>query len=348
MIAGLLPALLRFSRPGGTPVFAQADEAPPRRAFFQGLAERLDDPGLMTVIDWWFPSRLAKGNHSPPPLPAQSRSDRVLAILRANWSKEGDFAAVDHRATSVETQFELFGLGRRWLGPGWSTGSTEGRPGRARPVAWMSHGSADFQEWSFRVGKGRLTRSIALLRGRRIALLSELWEGPGDPGSFRIQMPEDVVGAELTECRGLSLISTRPSKSIRVYPLCLPCSPYATERGSLSLGDGELILKQATTGPRSFRSILVSWEPLRHRRPVDWRALTISEEGKEIGPEKAFAARFRWGRDDTLLIYRNHGKPATRAFLGHQTRARILVGLFNQDGTVQPLLKVEDEVVANS
>ena len=343
MITGLLLATLRFCRPGGSAMFQNPAESEDRRDVFQSLAQRTGDSSIMTVLDWWFPSRGSSVRHAPPPLPAQARSDRVLAVLRSNWSNQGDFAALDHRAASFTTTFELNGLGRPWLGPSWTLDSTSDAPGRARPLTWVSQSSADFHEWTFKIGKGRLTRSVVVLRGRRIALLSELWEGSDDPGALRIQVPEDVKATELTECRGLALVSERPRKSIRVYPIGLPKAPRATDRGSLTMGEGELIFRQATTGRRTFRTLLVSWEPLRHRQNIDWRGLTITEEGKSIGPDQAFATRVRWGRDDTLLIYRNHGKPATRAFLGHQTRARFLVGLFSKEGTVQPLLKVESE-----
>ena len=60
-------------------------------------------------------------------------------------------------------------------------------------------------------------------------------------------------------------------------------------------------------------------------------------------PDTAFAARVTWGRDETLVVYRSLGRPALRAFLGHQTTARFLVGLLHRPkGTVEPLLKLED------
>jgi hypothetical protein len=60
-----------------------------------------------------------------------------------------------------------------------------------------------------------------------------------------------------------------------------------------------------------------------------------------VPDEKAVAIRVSWGRDEHLVIYRSLVKPATRAFLGHQTTARFLVGLFNKEGEVAPLLRVD-------
>ena len=49
-----------------------------------------------------------------------------------------------------------------------------------------------------------------------------------------------------------------------------------------------------------------------------------------------------WGTTESLIIYRSLARPALRAFLGHQTEARFLVGLFTREGDVHPLLTVEE------
>ncbi len=55
----------------------------------------------------------------------------------------------------------------------------------------------------------------------------------------------------------------------------------------------------------------------------------------------AFAARVGWGRDEGLVIYRSLGKPGLRAFLGHQTTSRFLIGSFSASGEVTPILKID-------
>jgi hypothetical protein len=94
-------------------------------------------------------------------------------------------------------------------------------------------------------------------------------------------------------------------------------------------------------GRRGWFPLLASWDPLRNRRAIHWRALTVAEKSRICPPETAFAARVTWGRGETLLIYRSLAPPALRSFLGHQTRARFLVGLFTQEGNVVPIIKVD-------
>jgi hypothetical protein len=268
-------------------------------------------------------------------------------VLRANWARDGDFLAVDHRAAGAASRFELFGRGVRWLGPSWTSGPAAVGAGvsRARPALWVSHGSADVFEWAFRAGPARVVRTAVLLRGRRLALVAEQWDGPGDPGALRLDLAEGVEAGPVAEggSRALALSARRGRASARVIPVGLPALAYPTERGSLSVEGGAVVLRQpAPAGSRrAWRALLVSWEP-RRNRPPRWRALTVSEKSRACPPDVAFGARVTWGRDETLLIYRSLARPAVRACLGHQTRARFLIGLFTPAGEVEPLVKVED------
>lgn len=339
---GWFRAALRFSRPNGSSVFGVAAASEGCRGLFRHWADRLAEPGFSTVLDWWFP-RKSPGRHAPPPLPADSRPDRSLSILRANWARDGDLIAVDHRTPGMTSRFELFGLGRSWLGPTWATGS-EHAATRSRPALWVSQSSADMAEWSFRAGKARVVRTALLFRGRRLALLGEQWDGPDDPGQMRIALAEGVTANSIPESRGLALTSDLHRASARIYPIGLPHLPYPTERGSFGVEGSEIVLNQkaAGAGKRVWRSLIVSWEPKRNKQAVTWRTLTVSENSRPCSPDSVFASRVTWGRNDTLVIYRSLGPPALRAFLGHHCKARFLAGLFTSDGEIEPLLKVEE------
>ena len=337
---GWFRALLRFSRPDGTPAFGPVGLPRPSGKLFHSWAERLADPGFNTVADWWFPPK-TPSPHAPPPLPADSRPDRPLAVLRANWMRDGDFLTVDHRAAGPVSRVELFGRGRPWLGPDWDSAG-DLAVGRARPTLWISHSTADLAEWSFSVGKARVTRTALLLRGRQLALLAELWDGPGDPGSWRVGLTEGVDAGPMPDCRGLALKAPRARVSPRALPIGLPRLPYTTDRGSFKAEGRSLRLAGPSSGRRAWRPLLLSWDPQRDRRPVHWRTLTVTEDRKVCGPDVAFAARVSWGRDEGLVVYKSLAPPAIRAFLGFQTKVKFLVGLFTCEGDVEPLVQVNE------
>lgn len=306
--------------------------------------------GIGRVLGWWLGNRSRGSETAPPPLPTWAAPDRVLGILRPDWLPGGDFVAVDHRDARSPCRLELFGGGRTWLGPEWGEGvggpaGPAGPASRPRTSRWITTAAADLIEWSYRVEGLRVTRSVVLLRGRRLALLSILVEGRGPDEEvepmLRLTMAPDVAAGPLKDVRALVLRQSRHRGAIQALPIALPCRPYLTDRGSLRATGRELILSQAPAGRRCWLPLLVSWDPERHRKAPDWRVLTVSERSRPTPSARAFAARVSWGRDETYVIYRSLGPPARRAFLGHQTGARFLVAAFDQDGDFQPILTVE-------
>jgi hypothetical protein len=345
-IAGLLLATLRLARPDGSPSMHAVGPRfnPPAWApadwvgWYRGT-------GIARVLGWWFTP--GRRETAPPPLPAWSAPDRVLAMLRADWLTDGDFLAVDHRDAQSPCRFELRGRGRTWLGPEWGDDMTgpEGSGSRPRPVRWVTGSAADLLEWSHRVDGVRVTRSALLMRGRRLALFSILAEGReatwGADPTMRLAMPPLVAAGPIKESRALVLTEPGRRGAAQALPVALPCLPYPTERGSFRAVDGALVLRQRPAGRRCWLPLLISWDPDRHRKPVNWRVLTVSERSRAVGPDRAFAARVSWGRHETYVVYRSLGPPARRAFLGHQTAARFLIAGFDEDGDLTPIFTVE-------
>jgi hypothetical protein len=338
LLEPVVRSALRFTRPDGSAVFGPDGATKARRTGIVSWAGLLSDPGLETVARWWFPARgRTRGRPAPPPLPAFAVEGMPLAMLRPDWSRRGDFLAIDQRAASPGA-IELAGGGRRWLGPSWPT-----PPGRGpcRVVRWMTGPQADLLEWSLRTEAGRLTRTAVLLRGRGLALLAELWDLAGDPTTLDVELAPGVLAQSVPESRSLRLRGPRGG-SLQVVPLGLPPSDYPTDRGSLTGTDGRIRLSQPRPTRRTWVPLLFSWDPARVRRPVSWRVLTVTERTKPCRPGAAFAARVGWGHgEEGLVVYRSLGRPALRCFLGHPTTARFLIGAFTTEGEVVPLVKVE-------
>ena len=342
-IGGFVRTALRFSRPGGAAVFGADRPGAARAEVLRGWAEWLRDPGLETVVRWWFPSRSGRSRATapaPPPLPAFASEDLPVAVLRPDWSARGDLLAVDGRERGRECRLELIGGGRRLLGPSWTT-SLEGAGGPLRPNFWTTGAHADLAEWVVRVGDHRVTRTALLLRGRALALLSDQVDGPGPEAGFRVALAPGVTARPVAGSRALALAALRGGTA-RVLPLALPARPYPTERGSLAVEGGEIVLRQRAAGRRCWLPLLVSWRPERNRKAARWRALTVSERSKVCPPDVAFAVRVAWG-DEALVFYWSLVRTAARAFLGHQTSAQFLVGTFSRTGDVRQLLRIDAE-----
>jgi hypothetical protein len=344
-VGRLIIATLRFSRPDGSPVgdFDRSRRYPSPDATLRNWVAASRGTELAKHLRQWESSRIHDVNFSPEAA-AWEASKRVLSVLRDQVRDTGDFLAVDHRVSGPSCRFELFGAGRSWLGPSWAIDGEAGANTRPKPGSRISVSGSEVAEWSFRSGDARVTQTALLLGGRRLALLSALFEAraalPSSLG-FRISLPSPIAAAPLGDRRGFRLKAPGQRPTALVIPIGLPSLQYDTARGAFLATDDALVLNQASAGRRCWLPLLVSWDSARNRKEVSWRVLTVSERSKAVRPGRAFAARVSWGRHESYVIYRSLGQPASRAFLGYRTSARFLIGMFTPDGNVTPMLRID-------
>lgn len=342
-VEGLVRAYLRFARPAGSSVFGPDESGGEAEVLLRFWIGRLADAALARVISDWFRNSRSRAGRTAasPPLPADARTDRPLAVLRANWHRHGDLLAIDHRAREIPCQLELAGLGQTWLGPHWKCEPDEQVLAAPRPSLWQTDSKADVAEWRFRTASARILRTAILLRGPNLALLADLVDADAAARGLRIALPSSVRTAPVRGSRAIKLSVPR-GPSARVLPLGLPCLPYPTDRGAFQAESGSLVLRQRGDGARVWMPLLVTWAPERTRHSVRWRLLTVTETWRICPPDVAFACRVAWGTVESLVVYRSLGPPRRRAFLGHQTTARLLIGRFTKDGNLEPIVTIEE------
>jgi hypothetical protein len=296
------------------------------------------------VIGWWL--NRADSKRVPPPLPAYCSPTSPLAALRASWQKDADMLVLDHRRPESATRFELMGRGLPWLGPAWTLANAPRSVSRPRCTTWLTNSIVDLAEWTFRAGDIRLTRTALLLRGRRLALLADQVDRhamSNEPLELLYSVPPGITVAPIDRSRAMVLRGAGRAQNAQMLPLSLPCLPYVTDRGKFEAtsAGASLSLMQMPRGRRCWIPLLVSWDGQRHRRRLSWRGLTVSEDAGICPPDLAFAVRVSWGRDETYVLYRSLGAPRLRAFLGHKTGARFLLGRFTSEGIVEPLVCID-------
>ncbi len=327
---GLFRWLVHFSRPDGSAVFGdRGDKAGVARLI--AAASLGADPGYASVVARWTAATVLAGrDNAPPPLPSIRAEGQPMAMLRPDWSITGDWIAVDSRSG---TEVEVAGEGRPWLSGLWPI--ADGSESSPKPTAWSTGAYADAFEWSSRWGSTKITRTAVLLRYRRVALLAQQEDGPATPG-LRVALSPGTTTAPTPGLRSWTL--TRSRKTARLIAPGLPSLPYPTDRGTFGVVDGEAILTGAKENRRRWLPMVVTWG----RTPIHWRALTVTERSQTCSADVAFGARLAWGSgEEGLLIYRSLAKPALRVVLGHQTRARFLIGRFTREGNVVPLLSLD-------
>jgi hypothetical protein len=140
------------------------------------------------------------------------------------------------------------------------------------------------------------------------------------------------------ECRFRSA-----GRSARVFPIGLPQERVLGTAGSFVDREGHLELTQMAAGTAVHVPVVFDWHPRRQSLATDWRSLTVSENGKAVGGDRAAGYRLRIGKFQ-LLVYRSLATTdEARAVLGHHTRYETAVGTFDSSGEVEPLVMVEAE-----
>jgi hypothetical protein len=314
-VGGLASAASALLRPDGSPAFGGGD----RRRALRAWARRLGVPGLAAAARP-APGPVAGG----PPL---------LALREARPGRDG-FLAADDRGRGRAARVELFARGRAWLGPRWGP---DGEPptGPSRLIARSSGPGAELAEWRLRLGASRVTRTAVLLRGLGLALLAEELAGGDRPG-WSIDLPPGVEPRPPRRGPGMALRA--PGGSARLLPIGLD----EHDPAGLAVEAGAIRLRREPGAARAWLPLLLSWDPTRDRRALAWRRLTVSERDRRCPPDRAFAARVvLGGGEDALVVYRSLAEPAPRAFLGHPTTARFLIGRFNARGDVVPLVTLD-------
>ena len=336
-LEGFLRAALWFTGHDGTTLLTSGKAVPLSRRRLLSMAERMSDPMLERTAVRLFPGRppTRAWDVTPPP-PSLALESRALAVLRSDWGRRADLIAIDQRDHAGSCRLEMIASGRRLLGP-----SLETVIGPSRPIDWLSDPHADLYEWSSGQGSGRVVHTALLLRNRKLALLAA--EFPGSVPMARMAFGR-AAGVEATShsTRNTIRLDAGGKLTCQLLPLSLPATRPDTKLGSFAVEDGQVLLKAMGSGRRSWLPVLLSWDASRNRRPTNWCRLTVAERSRVCPPEVAFAARVGWGRGDGLVVYRSLERPALRSFLGHQTRARFLLGVFTRDGNVTPLVTVRE------
>jgi hypothetical protein len=343
-ITRLIQAMRWFSRRDGHPVL-DFDRSPPEHFVDGSRPVEVNDANGRDV-ERIIKRLLGKtsSSHGDDARAEWGGSKRVLDVLRPGWPSGNDFLALDHRDVVSSCRVELCGAGRSLLGPSWQIDVGQAARSVPRPQLWSSESVGSVAEWSYLAGHTRITQSAWLSGRYSLALLSVLVENGSTQQSaceMSVSLCPGIAGELIANCRGVALKPPSGRGAAQVLPVGLPSLPYATERGAFDVQTDRLVLRQASAGRRSWLPLLVSWDAKRQRNAVHWRVLSVSEKSRNVAPDRAFAVRVSWGKDETFIIYRSLAKAAPRAFLGHQTTSRFLVGRFNRDGVVEPILTVD-------
>jgi hypothetical protein len=178
-------------------------------------------------------------------------------------------------------------------------------------------------------------------------------EPHGANGNARRQLPARPrieYESRLTLCDGLAGSTEGPTREARiagnrmkarVVPLAIPQDRVLSTPHELAVQKNQIVLKQVAEGDGLFAPLVFVWHPERTKVDATWRSLTVAENCKVVGPDVAVGYRLKLG-DFQLFISRALKKTGnSRTCLGHHTFNETVIGHFDKNGDVEPIMMVE-------
>ncbi|HEY4263323.1 MAG TPA: hypothetical protein VGM98_24385 [Schlesneria sp.] len=290
--------------------------------------------------------------------PARTRADGVLsmpsnqsdfarlALLRSDWTVQADSVAIAHHRHFP--QVDVTASGRPLIHGDWTIKLTIGGvPVELAEewscVCWQSDPDADYIELQMLgPGKLRVERIVMLSRAERFLLMADSVSGvPNQRIEYQSELPlsDDIQPRPDTATREVQLAAK--GFRARAFPLAVAQDRVQSTPHNFAGADGKLTLTQVAQGEGLFAPLILDWGVSRSRGNAQWRTLTVTEDGRVIGPD--IAAGHRLKIDDLqLLIFRSlKDTGESRAILGHHTWNETVVGRVNKKGDVDPFLMVE-------
>ena len=194
-----------------------------------------------------------------------------------------------------------------------------------------------------KVASGRQGRTAAQASGAKSARLRSLL-----PWGDRLQA-ETVTGSREVAVRTVKrTVSSPPGTPLRrtpsvarLFPVALPQDCSFSSDGRIEADERSVTVELTSPGETIYCPLILDWNPTRMRGPADWNRLTVSEEGTVLNGDQAAGYRLRLGSAQ-WLIYRSLQKSVEgRCLLGYHTRFESVVGLVQTDGTIKPMVQIE-------
>ncbi|MDZ7620565.1 MAG: hypothetical protein U1E05_26475, partial [Patescibacteria group bacterium] len=346
-LADMTRHALRFARHGGDAMLGpavQEGDADLLRAA-AALIGSPKDRMLAAMVPAHGQAKGARGKIPKLPLPATQSEWAATALLRTDWSPTSQRVAVVHAGQAV--QLEL-GCGRDTILTGhWSLSvlrdGCELLPRSDwEQVCWVSDADMDYLELEIELDGGvRVQRQVALAHEDRFLFLADaiLGEQPGRL-EYRACLPlaGGVTFQPALEGREGSLEGTK--RRAVVFPLALPEWRSLCAAGELQATSAGLQLTHAAKAARLYAPLFFDLNRHRFARPYTWRRLTVGESLESQPDDVAVGYRVAIGRKQ-WLIYRSLAGVGNRTLLGHNLSTEALIGRFDAQGEVEPLIEVE-------
>ncbi len=317
---------------------------------FRALLKTFDDQRLRAAARAGLPC-LAK-RHKPAskdglPRRASNVSEwSKFAALRTGWSHRSARLAVTFDQPQLCSEFSV-GKHLLWSGPCPPEiiidGERQAGSQELEVVCTFHDKEVEYVEVQMKLAHDwKLQRHMVLAVQDDFLLVADALIGPAPAQlDYQLRLPL-APGAEWERAADSreGWLRVHGERRALVLPLALPEWRAESSPGELESRDGQLVLRQSTTGSALFCPLFLDYSKKRRDQEFTWRRLTVAEDLNRVAPDVAVGYRVRVGADQ-WLAYRSLGRRYPRTVLGQHLLQEFVVGRFPKSGDLDLLLQVE-------
>jgi hypothetical protein len=343
--------MLRLSRHDGSQVLTPGNEGQWAPKLFEAALGIEGDDDDWTIASMNLPltkrqsGKLVSKSHLP-----ESACDSEWAetsILRPDWGRSAPRLVVRYDRPTIDLELSV-GRSIFFSGPWDLEISIDGQPARPsagwEQVCWVEDQDILYLEIETDLGNNwKAQRQVIMPRDGGFALLTDAILGEQ---SARIDYRSQLAlgqGVSFTPCEESTEGELQAAKQrALVLPLSLPeWRIDGRRRGELRQeGEAGLEFSQQAVGSALYAAQFIDLSSGRRSTQHTWRNLTVGHEREIQPPHIAVGFRVQIGKKQ-WLIYRSLAETAPRSVLGHNLASEFLLGSFDRDGLVDPLIEIE-------
>jgi hypothetical protein len=286
--------------------------------------------------------------HRPP---GYYNADEKVALLRRERKSPHDEALVDFRGSDVQFKFSAAGLPLihgAWSWQATVAGQPLGASGAWEESCWNRDADCDYLELSLKLTGGwRLDRQLLLARKDRFLYLADALVGPQSSDAARgeihfaasLPLAPRTTFVPAADAREAWLNQGGKRRATLVPPAL---AEWRAEfcHAELASEQGHVVLSQAALGQALYAPLFIDLDPLRVRRGLTWRRLTVAENLVVVPRDVAAAFRVQVGHEQ-WLFYRSLAPRGNRTFLGQNYSSEFVCTRFLPSGEAKDILAVE-------
>jgi hypothetical protein len=292
-------------------------------------------------------SKRNKKQNAPTGKPSHQLDECAWSVLRTDWTADADCCSVLHQDNSVQLNARTPTLDL--LTDAWEleievNGETVPINGDWEATCWHTDSDGDYLELQQSLADEIvIDRQIFLSRKDHFLYFAEVVHVPDDAAL--------TVRSTLPFAEGLNLaqdkytrewqIKQKKKLAARLFPVAFDQEIVNKTDGRISASDTGITIERSSTGSQ-YLPMVIDWHPHHIAAPAEWRKLSITQTRTATPSFQAGGYRLRMA-EQHLFMYRSMVKPySPRAILGEHTLNESLIGKFDSEGDVLPLLVVEE------